>query len=44
VRLLKDNGKTTTVPMRRLSIDDQQYVERVASQLAGNHLDQLASR
>ncbi len=28
VRLLKDNGRFTTVPMRRLSNEDRQYVEQ----------------
>jgi len=31
VRLLKDNGHTTTVPLARLSIGDVQFVNRQAS-------------
>jgi hypothetical protein len=29
IRVLKDTGKTTTVPMRRLSDADRKYVEEV---------------
>lgn len=34
VRLLKTNGRTTTVPMQRLSPTDQAYVRWVVEQLA----------
>jgi hypothetical protein len=44
VRLLKDNGKTCTVPMRRLSTEDAQYVQMVVSKLGTGTLIQLASR
>ncbi len=33
VRLLKDNGKFSTVPIRRLSVEDRQLVEAIASKL-----------
>ncbi len=35
VRLLKDNGRFTTVPMRRLSTDDRQYVEQTLAKKNG---------
>ncbi len=44
VRLLKEAGKTTTVPMRRLSEADLQYVQRVAAQMGRGPVDQLAAR
>jgi hypothetical protein len=31
VRLLKDNGRTSTVPLSRLSANDVQFVDRQAS-------------
>ena len=31
VRLLKDNGRTTTVPLARLSTGDLEFVQRQAS-------------
>ncbi|GIX00612.1 MAG: hypothetical protein KatS3mg111_3944 [Pirellulaceae bacterium] len=36
VRLLKDNGKTCTVPMRRLSAEDAALVQRVAAAVPNN--------
>ena len=33
VRLLKDNGRYSTVPMRRLSDGDRAYVQQVVAQL-----------
>jgi hypothetical protein len=44
VRLLKDSGRTTTVPMRRLSEADQQYVERIAGQFGHGEAVRLAVR
>jgi hypothetical protein len=44
VRLLKDNGRTTTVPLRRLSQSDVDYVQAVATKLGEGILVQLASR
>ena len=44
VRLLKETGKTATVPMRRLSQADQQYVERVAAQFGYSQIGQVAAR
>jgi hypothetical protein len=32
VRLLKETGRTTTVPLERLSLADQTYVQRVVAQ------------
>lgn len=39
VRLLKDNGHTTTVPLDRLSQDDQQFVQRQASAELASSVD-----
>jgi hypothetical protein len=44
VRLLKDNGKTCTVPMRRLSPEDAEYVQLIAGKLGRGVLIQLATR
>jgi hypothetical protein len=44
VRLLKDNGHTCTVPMRRLSPRDVEYVQMVVAKLGTGTLVQLASR
>jgi len=44
VQLLKDTGRTSTVPMRRLSDADQQYVQRIVSQFANSDVVQLAAR
>jgi hypothetical protein len=41
VRLVKENGRTTTVPMRRLSEADQQYVKWVAGSMAMQSSPQL---
>ena len=44
IRVLKGTGRTTTVPLRRLSETDRQYVEEVV-ELYGNALgNQFASR
>jgi hypothetical protein len=39
VRLLKDNGRFTTVPMRRLSDVDRQYVDQTLAQLESQGLN-----
>jgi hypothetical protein len=46
VRLLKETGRTTTVPLGRLSPADRQYVEEVISRYGADltQLDQLAAR
>ena len=44
VRLLKDTGKTTTVPLDRLSDGDRAYVEQVVEQNGQAALEQLAAR
>ncbi|TVS14282.1 MAG: hypothetical protein EA424_19975, partial [Planctomycetaceae bacterium] len=44
VRLLKDNGRTTTVPMYRLSQQDQQYVQQMIAQVGYGELGQFAAR
>lgn len=41
VRLLKETGRTTTVPLDRLSEADRAYVERVVAQY-GNDIAALA--
>jgi hypothetical protein len=41
VRLLKDNGNTTTVPFRRLSENDRQYVAEVLVKLSRDANTQL---
>ena len=42
VRLLKDNGRTTTVPLARLSTNDLQFVQRQASAQQTEMAGQLA--
>jgi len=46
VRLLKETGRTTTVPMERLSADDRAYVAGVIARYGSDleRLDQLAAR
>jgi hypothetical protein len=46
VRLLKQTGRTTTVPMERLSAADLQYVEQVIARYGRDltQLEQLAAR
>jgi hypothetical protein len=46
VRLLKETGRTTTVPLNRLSDADRQYVEQVITRYGDDltQLDHLASR
>jgi hypothetical protein len=44
VRLLKHTGKTTTVPMRRLSVTDRAYVDRVAADFGYSEIGRLAIR
>ena len=44
VRLLKANGRTCTVPLRRLSREDTAYVQAVVAKLGQGVLLQLASR
>jgi hypothetical protein len=44
IRLLKDSGKTSTVPLRRLSAADRQYVEGMAAQFGQGAMGQLAAR
>lgn len=44
VRLLKDTGKTTTVPMRRLSDADKKYVEEVITRHGQKLIGVVASR
>jgi len=44
VRLLKDNGKYTTVPMRRLSTEDRQLVETIASQLPAGQIKFVSTK
>jgi hypothetical protein len=44
IRLLKENGKTCTVPMRRLSQLDAEYVQVIAGKLGRGVLIQLATR
>jgi hypothetical protein len=39
--LLKDNGNTTTVPFRRLSESDRQYVSEVLAKLSQDANSQL---
>ena len=43
VRLLKSNGNYTTVPLRRLSDADQDYVQQIASQGNLPEIGQIAS-
>ncbi|QDU25241.1 hypothetical protein ETAA8_03040 [Anatilimnocola aggregata] len=44
VRLLKDNGRTTTVPNRRLSTTDKKYVDEVINLHGRGLIGQFASR
>ena len=44
VRLLKETGKFTTVPMNRLSPADRQYVEDYVAQFAGQTVGKVAGR
>jgi hypothetical protein len=44
VRLLKENGRTTTVPMSRLSDGDRDYVEQMIAQIGYGELGQFAAR
>ena len=44
VRLLKDNGRTTTVPVRRLSKEDRAYVEEVTVRHGTGLIGQVAAR
>jgi hypothetical protein len=44
VRLLKENGRTTTVPMSRLSDGDRDYVEQMVAQIGYGELGQFAAR
>ncbi len=42
VRLLKDTGKTCTVPLNRLCEQDLHYVESTTAQIGGDQLAQIA--
>ena len=44
VRLLKDNGRYSTVSKRRLSQDDLKYVEQTTEQFGRDNFDQVARR
>jgi hypothetical protein len=46
VRLLKETGRTTTVPLERLSADDRQYVDGIISRYGTDltQLDKLVAR
>jgi hypothetical protein len=44
VRLLKDNGKYTTVPMRRLSSEDRQLVKTIASKLPAGQIKFVSTK
>ncbi len=44
VRLLKDNGRFSTVSKRRLSESDLAYVQRMAKQMGIETIEQIASR
>lgn len=44
VRLLKDTGRTTTVPMDRLSAADRQYVDHVVAQYGRDAINRVASK
>ena len=44
VRLFKDNGRYTTVPMRRLSQADEQYVREHAADVQDPTVEQVAGR
>jgi hypothetical protein len=44
VRLLKSNGRTTTVPKRRLSDADSTYVEEAAARHGASLIGQVAAK
>ncbi len=44
VRILKDTGKYTTVPLRRLSTTDRQYVEELVASVRDNMSNLLVDR
>ncbi len=44
VRLLKDTGRTTTVPLDRLSETDRQYVDHVVAQYGRDAINQVATK
>jgi hypothetical protein len=44
VRILKETGRTTTVPMNRLSKADREYVDEVIGRYGTDLDNQLASR
>ena len=44
VRLLKSNGRTTTVPLRRLSESDAKYVEEATARYGAGLVGQVAAR
>ena len=44
VRLLKDNGRFSTVPKRRLSQNDLDYVERMAKKMGTEDFEKIAKR
>jgi hypothetical protein len=44
VRILKTTGRTTTVPMRRLSEDDQNYVAEVINRHGNGLIGVVAAR
>lgn len=44
VRLLKETGRTTTVPLDRLSAADRQYVDHVVAQYGRDSINRVASK
>jgi hypothetical protein len=44
VRLLKENGRFTTVSMRRLSKADRGYVEQIAAEMGRGVIAHVAGR
>lgn len=44
VRLLKETGRTTTVPMDRLSQGDRHYVEQVVAQFGRDAINRVAAK
>ena len=44
IRLLKENGRFATVPMRRLSPENLTYVQQNAQGLSGRPVAQIAGR
>ncbi len=44
IQILKETGKTTTVPMSRLSEADRKYVDDVAARFGNGPIGQVASR